>query len=128
MRVAYKHAHQLLETAYEATLISCSSGEVKLENLLGFTVRRSRFTARRCGSRGTGWFLAPRTNGTDRTYGTYMIWRGGWPKGEPPTAKPLTPRHWRGLADAGESIGSRSREFVLQLDLQPFADAGQHEP
>ena len=36
MRVAYKHAHELLETAYEATLISCSSGEVKLENLLGF--------------------------------------------------------------------------------------------
>jgi hypothetical protein len=31
MRVACKHAHQLLETVYEAILISCSGGEVKLE-------------------------------------------------------------------------------------------------
>jgi hypothetical protein len=42
--------------------------------------------------------------------------------------EPLTPRQRRGLADARESVGTGSRELVLKLDLQPFADTGQHEP
>jgi hypothetical protein len=45
MRVACKHAHQLLETVYEGILISCSGGEVKMETR-GAGVHGSRFTVR----------------------------------------------------------------------------------
>jgi hypothetical protein len=58
MRVACKQAHQLLETAYEATFISCYLGEVKLEK--GFGLAVSGWQLAVC-----GWRFAVRSGASD---------------------------------------------------------------
>src|SRR5580692_10957170 len=41
--------------------------------------------------------------------------------------EPLAIRNGPGLADAGESIQTRSGKSGFALELHPFADPGQHE-
>src|SRR5580704_9913854 len=111
-RMAFEPAHKLLETASEAIFISSSCSEVKPET---------------SGTSGSERKRRERA----RTTAPFLRFPFTLARGVPARSRsflPLAPGERCRLADVGQTFGTTSLKLVLALDLEPFADARQHEP